>query len=227
MRFSDYSKLVVVGLSVMVLSACGTCPNLRYAGPMKNEDLAFLRERVAKKEVDLNAEEVVTRGLASNFVFVPLYLGARNVLTHKGSSNVTNTGRTGGPYRYTDLDAIGFPLTVWYDQVVKSYSEGGEELSHGSYKGLFAGLLGSGGSFRYKSRERVPAKMISTNIFTGLGIIPAFFSPSRWYFTGTNGYYWNAPLWLFGHISSDTSSAFHLLGLIPIRYKNKEKSGKL
>lgn len=224
MRSSDYSKLVVVGLSVMVLSACGTCPKLRYAGPIKNEDLAFLREQVAKKEVDLNAEEVVTRALAVNLVFVPLYLGARSVATDKGSSNVTNTGRTGGPYRYRDLDAIGFPLVVWYDTVKKTYSEGGEELSHSSFKGLFAGILGSGGSFRFKSRERVPAKISSTNINTGVGMLPY---PSRWFFTGTEGHYWNAPLMLFGHISSDTSSTFHLLGLIPIRYRNKEKSGNL
>jgi hypothetical protein len=224
MRFSDYSKLVVAGLLMIVLSACGTCPNLRYAGPLNNNDLVFLGERAAKRKVDLNAEEVDKSGLANNLVFAPLYFSTRSVFANKGPINATNTGRTGGPYFYADARAIGFPLTVWLDSVAKSYSVDGEELSRSSYRGFVAGILGSGGSFRFKSRERVPAKIISTNINTGIGIL---LFPSRWFFTGTEGHYWNAPLWLFGHISSDTSSAFHLLGLIPIRYRNKEKSGNL
>ncbi len=228
MRLSDYVKLFVIGLSLMILSACGTCPNLRYDGSLKNEHLLLLQERAAEKKIDLTAEEVRTKGLAAEGAFIPLiHSYFRAAGTYEGPVNVTKNDRTGGPYRYSDGSLPMFPLSLWMSGVNKTYSESGEELSRGSFKALVVGLLASWGGFRYESRERVPAKMSGTLIMTGLGALVAPFYPTRWYFTGTEGHYWNGPLWLFGHVSSETSSTFHLLGFIPIRYRNSEKPGNI
>jgi hypothetical protein len=225
MRFSMCERLVVAGVAAVVLSGCGTCPNLCYKGPIKDEDMVFIRERVAEKNVDLHDEQAPPSPLAMNMVFVPLYLSARGIAAYKGPESVTHSINTGGTYSYGDMDFIGFPLTLWLDMVAESYSESGEELSHACSKGLVAGLLGSWGDFRFESRKRVASSVGANNIITGGGIIQGAY-PSRWYFTGTEGHYWNAPLFLFGHVSSNTSGTFHILGgLIPIRYYNSEKPG--
>lgn len=226
MRVAVYARLVFVGLLAVAFSGCGTCPNLCYEGRLKTNDMAFIRERVVEKKVDLN--DTTPHPLAGRFIFAPLYLGARGIATCRGPENVTQTGKTESTYVYTDMDFIGFPLTVWADMVLNSYSENGDELSHSCFKGFFVGILGSGGGFRFESRKRVPATIGGSAIYTGMGVLPAAVYPSRWYFTGTKGSYWNAPMFLFGHVSSDTSSTFHLLGgLIPIRYSNREKPGNL
>lgn len=221
---------MTAGLLLIVLSACGTCPKLLYKGPMKDEDLAFLRARAAEKNIDLSAEkfEGLTGwdvALAVEGAWIPVGgLFLRNVSVTNGLNNVMQTGRTGGPYLYNDINAPMYPLPPWMRFVSKAYSLEGQELSCVSSHYLLAGIIGGWGSFRYESRERV---MFGMGSFALLSCQPWYFCfPSRWFFTGTKGSYWTAPLWLFGHLSSDTSKAFMLLG-IPIRYWNTEAPGNI
>jgi len=213
-------KCVAAGLLVIVLSACGTCPKLLYEGPMKDEDLAFLRTRAAEN-IDLNDDK---QSLAFEGAWIPVGgLFLRIVTIDNGSINVMKTGHTGGPYQYCDINAPMYPLPPWMRMVFKAYSSEGKELSCVSGHYLLGGIIGEWGSFRYESRERVMSRM--GDFPEILSFQPWYFLfPSRWFFTGTNGGYWTAPLWLFGHVSSDTSQAFMLLG-IPIRYWNTEAPG--
>jgi hypothetical protein len=199
---------------------------------MKAEDLAFLRARAAEKNIDLNAEaeaaaaEKSLRHFAIEGAWIPVGgLFLRSVSIDNGPINVIQTGRTGGPYQYFDVNAPMYPLPPWMRMVSKAYSSEGEELSCVSWHSLIVGIIGGWGSFRYESRERVMSGM--GNFPALLSLQPWYFAfPSRWFFTGTNGYYWSAPLWLFGHVSSDTSQTFMLLG-IPIRYWNTETPGNI
>jgi hypothetical protein len=180
--------------------------------------MAFLRERTAEKKIDIKDVKPVQGGLANRFVFVPLYLGARGIALFEDPEKKEPV------YSYGEISMAGFPLTLWLTATDRKISVAGEERRHVDYKGLLAGILGSWGEFHFESRKRTPTKIGGTGIYTGIGILPGAFYPSRWFFTGTEGAYWNAPMYLFGHVSSDTSGTFHVLnGLIPIRYCNRVK----
>ena len=212
--------IVFYALCIAFSTGCGTCPDLSYRGTLKPEDMAFIRERVAEKKIDLNDAKSFKGDLASSFTFVPLYLGGRGI----GISEDPETKER--VYTYGEIVMSGFPVTVWLAFTNRKISMTGEERQHVDSKGLLAGILGSWGEFHFESQKRIPEKIGGTGIQTGLGILPAAIYPSRWFFTGTKGSYWNAPMYLFGHVSSDTSGTFHLLsGLIPIRYDNREKAG--
>lgn len=211
---------VISALCLSFTTGCGTCPDLSDRGPLKPKDLAFIRERVAEKKVDLNDAKTCNHVLANRFIFVPLYLGGQGVYS------VWDPEKKESCYIYGDISMSGFPLTLWLTTTDRKLSLNGEERRHVDYTGLLAGILGSWGQFHYESQTLTPKKIGGTGIQTGMGFLPAAFYPSRWYFTGTEGTYWNAPMYLFGHVSSDTSGTFHLLnGFIPIRYYNVEKPG--
>ena len=147
----------------------------------------------------------------------------RGASIDNGPINVMGTGRTGGPYSYIDLNSPIFPLSPWMRMVSKSYSSEGQEVSAVRQHLLLAGIIGSWGSFQYEDRERVMTKISDFPAILS-GQLWSFLFPSRAFFTGTQGYFWSGPLWLFGHVSSDTSQTLMLLG-IPIRYWNTEEPG--
>jgi hypothetical protein len=165
------------------------------------------------------------RALAMHLVLVPGYLGTRGLVRFDGYDSVTSEGKTGGPYMTSYLAAYGFPMTVFMQMKQRMIASNGEEKGFGEINGILAGLLGSWGSFDYKSRQQVPQTTGNACFLPGISPLTLGY-PSRWYFTGTKGTYWSAPLFLFGHVSSDTSDTFTLLsGEIPIRYSNREPPG--
>lgn len=208
---------MILVVCLILTTGCGTCPKMSYRGALKPEDMNFIRDRVAEKKIDVKEKKMLPDRLALHCIFVPLYLDFRTLEVYNPSYN-------GGPYYYNEFNASGFPLTVWDSMTERSISEDGNEISYVDFNGVLAGVIGSWGEFQYKNRECVPPSFGKTRIFTGMGILPGLIYPSRWFFTGKEGYYWNSPLFLFGYVSSDTSKTFHILnGLIPIRFSNTEK----
>lgn len=235
-------RVSVMLLLTSLLVGCGTCPDLSYGGRLNSEDLVFVQKRMSEKGLNEAKPPWFPRCLARRLVMVPLvchndrailFRGRPETVSRDASTRSTfgdlepiRTYREGGAYNYYDLESYAFPLYVWLDYEDRWFVPTGEETGCVEYKGLIGGFLGSWGAFEFEGRNRVPAKLKGTGIFLGLGL-PSI-APSRWYFTGTEGRYWSAPLWLFGHVSSDTSGTFWLLhGLIPIRYSNSEKPGNL
>lgn len=196
-----------------------------YGGAVTQQDMTFIRSRMKEKglsETELNGWP---KGLALNFKLFPGYLGVRGLARADGFENVTMDGKTWSPYNYSEIAAYGFPLTVWLDMKQRSISAEGRDVIRVENKGLIAGILASWGSYEYASRRNVAASVGNTGTLAVFSPF-ALSYPSRWFFTGTKGSYWNGPLFLFGHVSSDTSDAVTFLGgQIPIRYSNREKPG--
>ena len=80
----------------LLLMGCGTCPDLSYRGRVKQEDVSYIRNCVAGKNIDLANVRWYERNLALHMVLVPCYFGVEKVVIFDGLENVTTGEKTGG-----------------------------------------------------------------------------------------------------------------------------------